>query len=77
MINALFKLSISYERKRHMKKKVIKKISEFFNDENGMGVVEVVLIVLVLVGLALMFKNQITIISNGIFNSIKGQVGKF
>lgn len=60
-----------------MKNKIISRLSEFFNDEDGMGVVEVVLIVLVLVGLALLFKNQITMISNGIFNSIKGQVGKF
>lgn len=60
-----------------MKNKIISRLSAFFSDEDGMGVVEVVLIVLVLVGLALLFKNQITMISNGIFNSIKGQVGKF
>lgn len=58
-------------------KDVKEKISKFINDESGMGVVEIVLIILVLVGLALVFKNQITSITNGIYNSIKTQVGKF
>lgn len=46
-------------------------------DENGMGVVEIVLIILVLVGLAFLFRNEITTITKGIFDSIKGQVRKF
>lgn len=46
-------------------------------DENGMGVVEIVLIILVLVGLAFLFKNEITSIATGIFQSIKTQVKKF
>lgn len=36
-----------------------KRLKEFLQDESGMGVIEVVLIILVLVGLALVFKNQI------------------
>lgn len=54
-------------------KKLIRKIKE----EKGMGVVEIVLIILVLVGLALIFKNQITAIANGIYDSIKAQVSNF
>lgn len=57
--------------------KLIKVIAEQFTDEEGMGVVEVVLIVLVLVGLAFIFKTQITGIANGIFESIKSQVRMF
>lgn len=53
------------------------KIKKILQDESGMGVVEVVLIILVLVGLALVFKNQITAIANGIYGSIREQVGKF
>lgn len=53
------------------------KMTKFLSDEEGMGVVEIVLIVLVLVGLAFIFKTQITQITNGVFNSIKVQVGKF
>lgn len=60
-----------------MVNKIKDRIAGFFSDEDGMGVVEVVLIVLVLVGLALIFKNQITQITNGVFNSIKSQVGLF
>ena len=33
---------------------------KFWNDEDGMGVVEVVLITIVLVGLVVLFKKQIT-----------------
>lgn len=57
--------------------KIKSKIEKFLKNENGMGVVEVVLIILVLVGLALLFKNQITGIANGIFRSIKDQVKLF
>lgn len=53
------------------------KTEKILKDESGMGVVEVVLIILVLVGLALVFKNQITAIANGIYGSIREQVGKF
>ena len=50
---------------------------DFEQDESGMGVIEVILIILVLVGLALIFKKQIGDIADGIFTSIKTQVGKF
>ncbi len=54
-----------------------KQIKNFWKNEEGMGVVEIVLIILVLVGLALIFRNQITAIANGIYNSIKSQVAEF
>ena len=54
-----------------------KQFKELVLSEDGMGVVEIVLIILVLVGLALIFKNQITAIANGIYNSIKEQVSNF
>ena len=53
------------------------RIRELVKNEDGMGVVEIVLIILVLVGLALIFKNQITAIANGIYDSIKSQVSNF
>lgn len=58
-------------------KKIKNKILSVLKDESGMGVVEVVLIILVLVGLALVFKNQISAIADGIYNSIKTQVNEF
>lgn len=54
-----------------------KRIRELVLNEEGMGVVEIVLIILVLVGLALIFRNQITAIANGIYDSIKSQVSEF
>ena len=53
------------------------KIKEILNDESGMGVIEVVLIILVLVGLALVFKNQISGVANSIYTSIKTQIQAF
>lgn len=46
-------------------------------EEKGMGVIEIVLIILVLVGLALVFKNQISGVANGVYDSIKSQVKSF
>lgn len=53
------------------------KIRNILKSENGMGVVEIILIILVLVGLSLVFKRQITGIASGIYTSIKTEVGKF
>ena len=39
--------------------KLKKNLVDFGQDESGMGVIEVILIILVLVGLALIFKKQI------------------
>ncbi|MFQ9516296.1 MAG: Flp1 family type IVb pilin [Eubacterium sp.] len=53
------------------------RILKLIKDESGMGVVEVVLIILVLVGLAFVFKNQISSIANGIYGSIRTQINAF
>lgn len=45
-------------------------------EEDGMGTVEVILIIVVLVGLVLIFKEQITKIVNSIFSKITAQTGK-
>lgn len=52
----------------------IKKIA---NDESGMGVVEIVLIILVLVGLAVIFKTNITSIVRSLLSSIRTQTNGF
>lgn len=54
-----------------------KSLKNLFNGEGGMGVIEVVLIILVLVGLALVFKNQISSVASGVYDSIKEQVNSF
>ncbi len=49
------------------------KIKEFIKDEEGIGVVEVILILVVLIGLVLIFKKQITQLVSSIFNKVTTQ----
>lgn len=46
------------------------KIKEFMNDEAGIGVVEIILILVILIGLVIIFKSQIEALVNEIFKSI-------
>ena len=50
-----------------------REINEFFMEEDGVGVIEVVLILVVVVGLVIIFKKQITTLLNGIFKEIEKQ----
>lgn len=56
--------------------KECKNLNEFWREEEGMGTVEVILIIVVLVGLVIIFKTQITAVVNGLFNKITNQTGK-
>lgn len=49
---------------------------KFLKEDDGMGVVEVILIIVVLVGLVLIFKTQITSIVKSIFKTISSNVSK-
>lgn len=49
---------------------------KFWNDEDGMGVVEVVLITIVLVGLVVLFKKQITDLVNYVLSKMTNQANK-
>lgn len=48
----------------------MKKIRNFLCEEDGMGVVEVILIMVVLVAMVAIFKNQIKALVDNIWNSI-------
>ena len=48
----------------------------FAKDESGMGVVEVILIIVVLIGLVIIFQTQITTVVNNIFKTITSKTGK-
>lgn len=48
----------------------------FLQDERGVGVIEIVLILVILIGLILVFKEQITAIVNNAFTAISGDAGK-
>ena len=51
----------------------VKGFREFLKEEDGMGTVEVVLIIVVLVGLVIVFKDQITEIVESLFKKITTQ----
>ena len=53
--------------------KILKNIKNFWDDESGMGVVEVVLIIIVLVGLVMLFKKQITSLVNMLLSKMSSQ----
>ena len=52
------------------------KLKKYLQREDGMGVVEVILIVVVLVGLVLVFKDKMTTIVSGMFSSITDGINK-
>lgn len=50
-----------------------KNLKNFLREEEGMGTVEVILIIVVLIGLVIIFKTQLTQIVNSIFSKISSQ----
>ncbi|MCI8661960.1 MAG: hypothetical protein HFG69_01620 [Hungatella sp.] len=48
-------------------------IKTFLREEDGIGVIEIVLILVVLIGLVIIFKKQITTLLEGIFKEIEKQ----
>ena len=54
----------------------LKSFGQFLTEEDGMGTVEVILIIVVLVGLVIIFKEKITEVVNSIFTKITNQTKK-
>ena len=50
-----------------------KEIREFWKDEQGVGAIELVLVLVVLIGLVIIFKKQITTLLQNIFKEINSQ----
>lgn len=50
-----------------------KGLKQFLKEEDGMGTVEVILIIVVLIGLVIIFKSQLTSLVNTIFKKINSQ----
>ena len=55
----------------------MKYMKQFLKEEDGIGVVEVILILVVLIGLVIIFKSQLTSIVNAIFSKINAKVDSF
>ena len=51
----------------------LKGLRQFWTEEDGMGTVEVILIIVVLVGLVIIFKSQITQVVESLFEKITSQ----
>ena len=51
----------------------LKDIRAFAADESGVGVIELVLVLVVLIGLVIIFKKQITTLLQNIFKEINSQ----
>lgn len=49
---------------------------EIWMDEEGIGTVEIILILVVLIGLVLIFKKQLTALMNDIFKTITSETKK-
>ena len=64
----------SLEKEKNMNH--LKTFRQFIKEEDGMGTVEVILIIVVLVGLVVIFKEKITEIVNSIFSKITSQTKK-
>ena len=52
------------------------KINMFIKDTKGMGTIEVILIIVVLIGLVLIFKDQITSIVESLFSKVASNANK-
>lgn len=53
----------------------LKSFKQFLCEEDGMGTVEIILIIVVLVGLVILFQDEITKIVQGLFKKITTQTG--
>lgn len=51
-------------------KNMVQILKRFINDESAVGVVELILILVVLIGLVVIFRDQLTTIVNSIFERI-------
>ena len=54
----------------------MRSIKEFMKEETGIGTVEMILILVVLIGLVIIFKREITELVNSIFKSITNKAGQ-
>ena len=58
-----------------MKDQMVRVAKEFAADESGVEVVEMILILVVLIGLVIIFKKQLTNLVNSIFETINSKAG--
>lgn len=57
-------------------RRIWNRVEECLKDESGIGVVEIILILVVLIGLVIIFKSQLTELVQTIFSKITRESGK-
>jgi hypothetical protein len=66
-------------RKKNVDEKIVegrRSFRQWLSEDDGMGTVEIILIIVVLVGLVVLFKDQITGIAESLFRKITVQTGR-
>ena len=64
----------SMNRKKNWKEnKLVQEWNAFWKQEEGVGTIEIVLLIVVLIGLVIIFKTQITKLLENIFKEIESQ----
>ena len=58
-----------------MKDQMVRVAKEFAADERGVGVVEMILLLVVLIAIVIIFKKQLTNLVNSIFETINSKAG--
>lgn len=57
-------------------KKGLNNFNDFINEEKGMGTVEIILIIVVLIGLVIIFKKQLLELVENVFDKITSDSNK-
>lgn len=57
-------------KRKEQEKKRLKNLKDFLKDEEGMGTVEIILIIVVLIGLVIIFKTQLRDLVKKVFEKI-------
>lgn len=57
--------------------KLFRLVKRFFREEDGMGTIEIILIIVVLIALVLIFREQIMGIVEELFSKVTDSVDKF
>lgn len=61
------------EKERSERRRDMEHVRSFFKEEDGVGVVEIILILVVLISLVIIFKKQLTGVVNNILSKITSQ----
>lgn len=62
-----------WNKGKGLRMELSKKIKEALHNEEGIGVVEIILILVVLIGLVIIFKEQLTTLMGTIFETITSE----